>query len=93
MQGDRYKNFVRDKKLPEAFTTDLFSILLQQGFHFFSIDRLNFYPFIVTSTIRWDRKLVASLNVSSLDIYFRFFTDFNHGILKIFIKDAVQYAW
>ena len=33
------------------------------------------------------------LSISSLDINSRFFTDVNHYIIQIFIRDAIRYAW
>ena len=76
----------------EVFTTDSFFII-QQSFPVFLIDKLDYCPFIVTSTILWERDSVTSLNISSLQIYYWFFVYFNHGILRIFIRDAVRYAW
>ena len=46
--------------MPEVFITDSLSIL-QQSFLVFPIYKFNYYPFIVTSSIPWERELVTSV--------------------------------
>ena len=75
----------------EVFTTDSFFVI-QQSFRVFLIDKLDYCPFIVTS-ILWERDSVTSLNISNLQVYYRFFVYVNHGLLQIFIRDTVCYAW
>ena len=70
-----------------------FIFIPQQSFRVFLTDKLDYCPFIVTSTILWERDSVTSLNISGLQICSRFFVYVNHGILQIFIREAVRYTW
>ena len=49
-KGDRYKNLVSYMWMPEFSATDSFFIL-QQCYRIFPIDKLDYYGFIVPSTI------------------------------------------
>ena len=56
-------------------------------------NRPDYYPFVVTSTISWERESMTTLNISSLHIYSRLLSDVNNGILQIFIAVAIRYGW
>ena len=78
--------------MTKVFTFNSFFIF-QQSFCIFPINKLDSYPFVVTSTIPWERESVTTLNVSNVRIYFRLLADVNKSILQIFIADTVRYAW
>ena len=78
--------------MSKVFTADSFFIF-QHSFRVFPINILDNYPFVVTSTIPWEREAVTTLNISNVHIYSSLFVDVNNGILQIFIIDAVRYAW
>ena len=78
--------------MTKVFTVDLFFIF-QQIFCIFPVNKLNNYPFVVTSAIPWERELVTTLNTSSVHIYSRLLANVNNSILQIFIADTVRYAW
>ena len=78
--------------MSKAFTADSFFIF-QHSFLIFPINKLDNYPFVVTSAIPWERELMTTLNISIVHIYSSLLTDVNNRILQIFIGDAVRYAW
>ena len=55
--------------MTKVFTADLFFIF-QQSFCIFPVNKLDNYPFVVTSTIPWERELVTTLNISNAHIYY-----------------------
>ena len=57
------------------------------SFHVFTIEKLHYNPFIVTSTITWERESVIFLTTYSFHSYSRSIAGVNHGILQIFIKE------
>ena len=70
--------------MTKVFSADSFFIF-QQSFHIFPINKLDNYPFVVASTILWERESVTALNISSVRIYSRLLTNVNNSILQIFI--------
>ena len=78
--------------MTKVFTADSFFIF-QQSFRIFPINKLDNYPFVVTSTIPWEKESMTTLNISSIHIYSRLLADVNNSILQIFIADTVRYAW
>ena len=78
--------------MSKVFTTDSFFIF-QHCFHIFPINKLDYHPFVMTSTIPWEGESVTTLNISSIHKYSRLLADVKNSILQIFITDAVWYAY
>ena len=49
-KGNRLKSFIKNTKMPEVFTANFF-VILQQCLRVLPIDKLSYYPFIMTFTI------------------------------------------
>ena len=68
-KGNRLKSFIRNTKVPEVFTANLFFIL-QQCLQVLPIDKLSYYPFIMTFAVfetgnRWHPSIsVAFTSIS-----------------------------